>query len=49
MDKLKYHEIKDTAHNRLKKYLSNCKQHVQFGNIKSEEVYITPDCLQVQY
>ena len=37
MDKLKHYGVKGTALN----YLSNRKQCVQFGNIKSKEAYIT--------
>ena len=46
MDKLKYYGINGIAHNLLKIYLSNRKQYIQFGNIKSEEVYITTDVPQ---
>ena len=41
MDKLKHYGIKDTAFNLFKNYLSNRKQYVQFGHVKSKEAYIT--------
>ena len=41
MDKLKHYGIKGTAFNLFKNYLSNRKQYVQFGHVKSKEAYIT--------
>ena len=41
MDKLKHYGIKGTALTLFKNYLSNRKQYVQFGHIKSKEAYIT--------